>query len=95
MERINKHTMLKVARENGQVEVCASGNSVNAYHIKDGWHLGYEITVTAKKNDDGKWLYNVENINSVHGTIDLETYCDNILYYLPSELGSRVVFWKD
>lgn len=95
MERIHKATMLKVAREQGQIEVYASGNKVNEFHIKDGWHLGYEITLTARKDKDGAWIYNVENINSVNGTIDLETYCDNILYYLPSELGTRVVFWKD
>ena len=95
MERIHKSTMLKVARENGQVEVYASGNKVNAFHINDGWMLGYSITITARKDSDGLWLYNVEHINSVHGTIDLKTYCDNILYYLPSELGTRVVFWKD
>ena len=91
MGRIHKSTMLKVSRENGKIEVYASGNKVNAYHINDGWMLGYSITVTAKK-DSGKWVYNVD---SVHGTIDLKTYCDNILYYLPSELGNRVVFWKD
>ena len=94
MERIHKSTMLKVARENGKIEVYASGNKVNAYHINNGWMLGYSITVTAKK-DSGKWIYTVDRICDTDNEISLETYCDNILCYLPSELGTRVVFWKD
>ena len=95
MERLHKATMLKMAREHGQVDVYASGNKVNAFHINDGWMLGYPITITARKDSDGTWLYNVEGIDGVRGTLDLNTYCDNILYYLNSELGNRVIFWID
>ena len=59
MERINKHTMLKQARENGTWRGFASGNKVSSGSVIGGWHCGMHLEITASKNNDGVWEYSV------------------------------------
>ena len=51
MQKVNKHTVLKAARDKGSWSGYAAGNKVNEYHITGGWRLGADITITAEKND--------------------------------------------
>ena len=40
MQKVNKHTVLKVARDKGYWCGYIAGNKVNEYHIAGGWNLG-------------------------------------------------------
>lgn len=88
MQKVNKHTVLKAARDNGSWEGYVTGSKVNSYHIAGGWNLGYKVEIKAIKTNDG-WEYMV---NEDH---KLENYVDNVLYHIPSELGTRVSFWAE
>lgn len=87
MERINKHTMLKQARENGIWKGFASGNNVSSGSVIGGWHCGMYVEITASKNNDGTWEYSV-------GEQALEEFEGSMLYYMDRQLGNRVVYWQ-
>ena len=80
MERINKHTMLKQARENGTWRGFASGNKVN---------FGMYVEITAKKYND-LWMYSVGET----GQQSLEEFEGSMLYYMDGQLGNRVAYWN-
>ena len=86
MQKVNKHTILKTARDKGYWCGYAAGNKVNEYHITGGWYLGIDVCITAEKINN-KWVYYCN-------TELLETYENSILYYLPRELGTRVAYWN-
>ena len=87
MERINKHTMLKQARENGVFRGFASGNNVSSGSVIGGWHVGMYVEVTASKNNDGTWEYTV-------GEQTMEEFENSMLYYMDRQLGNRVAYWQ-
>ena len=85
MQKVNKHTVLKTARDKGHWSGWIAGNKVNEYHIVSGWSLGAEAIVTAEKIE-GVWYYKCNGHT-------LESFENAILYYLPKELGARVAYW--
>ena len=87
MQKVNKHTVLKTARDKGSWGGYAAGNKVNEYHITGGWYLGIDVCITAEKINN-EWVYYCN-------TELLETYENSILYYLPRELGTRVAYWAE
>ena len=88
MERINKHTMLKQARENGTWIGFASGNKVNSGNVIHCWGLGVYVEITAKKYND-LWMYSVGET----GEQSLEEFEGSMLYYMDRQLGNRVAYW--
>ena len=89
MERINKHTMLKQARENGKWKGFASGNKVNSGNVIHCWGLGMYVEITAKKYND-LWMYSVGET----GQQSLEEFEGSMLYYMDGQLGNRVAYWN-
>ena len=43
MQKVNKHTALKAARDNGSWSGYAAGNKVNEGNITGGWYLGTRV----------------------------------------------------
>ena len=87
MQKVNKHTILKTARDKGSWSGHAAGNKVNEGNINNNWYLGIDVYITAKKLNN-EWVYYCN-------TEILETYENSILYYLPCELGTRVAYWAE
>ena len=88
MQKVNKHTVLKAARDNGHWIGYIAGNKVNEYHIAGGWNLGYDVEIKAVQIE-GAWIYAVNNDKT------LEQFINAFLYYQPSELGNSVSFWAE
>ena len=88
MQKVNKHTVLKAARDNGSWSGYAAGNKVNEYHITGGWNLGHDVEIKAVQTE-GAWVYTVNN------DITLDQFINAVLYYQPSELGNSVSFWTE
>ena len=88
MQKVNKHTVLKVARDNGHWVGYIAGNKVNEYHIAGGWNLGYDVEIKAVQIE-GAWVYIVNNDKA------LDQFINAFLYYQSSELGNNVSFWTE
>ena len=88
MQKVNKHTALKAARDKGSWSRYASGNKVNEYHITGGWNLGYDVEIKAVQIE-GAWIYTVNNDKT------LEQFINAVLYYQADSLGSSVSFWAE
>ena len=88
MQKVNKHTVLKAARDKGYWCGYISGNKVNEYHISGGWNLGYDVEIKAVQTEDG-WVYTVNNDKT------LDQFINAFLYYQNSELGNSVSFWAE
>ena len=86
MQKVNKHTILKAARDKGHWIGYIAGNKVNEYHITGGWNLGYDVEIKAVQTE-GAWTYTVNSDQT------LEQFINAFLYYLPRELGTRVAYW--
>ena len=56
MTKVNKHTVLKAARDKGHWIGYIAGNKVNEYHIAGGWNLGYDVEIKAVYTE-GAWVY--------------------------------------
>lgn len=92
MQKVNKHTVLKAARDKGHWCGYISGNKVNEYHIIGGWGLGLEITIQGKQIE-GVWAYTARQSNG--NSQPLENLINSILYYQDKELGNNVSFWAE
>lgn len=90
MERINKHTMLKQARENGTWKGFTSGNNVNSGNVIHCWCLGVYVEIKATKNEDGTWAY--RQTYGYEQTLEESEY--SMLYYMERTIGTRVVYWQ-
>ena len=88
MQKVNKHTVLKAARDKGCWSGYIAGNKVNEYHISDGWNLGYDVEIKAVYTE-GTWIYTVNNDKT------LDQFINAFLYYQNSELGNSVSFWAE
>ena len=88
MQKVNKHTVLKTARENGYWCGYIAGNKVNEYHITGGWNLGYDVEIKAV-HTEGAWVYTVNNDKTLDQFINAFLYCQS------SELGDSVSFWVE
>ena len=88
MQKVNKHTVLKAARDNGSWSGYAAGNKVNEYHITGGWNLGHDVEIKAVQTE-GAWVYTVNNDKT------LDQFINAFLYYQNSELGTRAVYWAE
>ena len=88
MQKVNKHTVLKAARDNGSWSGYAAGNKVDEYHITGGWNLGHDVEIKAVQTE-GAWVYTVNNDKT------LDQFINAVLYYQPSELGNSVSFWTE
>lgn len=88
MHKVNKHTVLKQARNNGHWSGYIAGNKVSEYHIANGWNLGYDVEIKAVQSE-GTWIY------TVNADQTLDQFINAFLYYLPRELGNTVSFWAE
>lgn len=88
MQKVNKHTVLKTARDKSHWIGYIAGNKVNEYHITGGWNLGYDVEIKAVQIE-GAWIYIVNNDKT------LDQFINAFLYYQPSELGNSVSFWVE
>ena len=88
MQKVNKHTVLKAARDNGSWSGYIAGNKVNEYHITGGWGLGCGVEIKAMEID-GTLEY------VVNGEQTLPQYISAFLYYQEPELGRSVSFWAE
>ena len=88
MQKVNKHTVLKAARDKGYWSGYIAGNKVNEYHIAGGWNLGYDVEIKAVQIEDG-WLYTVNNDKT------LDQFITAVLYYQADSLGNSVSFWAE
>ena len=88
MQKVNKHTVLKTARDKDHWIGYIAGNKVNECHIVGGWNLGYDVEVKAVQIEGG-WTYTVNNDKT------LDQFINAVLYYQPSELGNSVSFWTE
>ena len=88
MQKVNKHTVLKAARDKGYWCGYISGNKVNEYHISGGWNLGYDVEIKAVQTEDG-WVYTVNNDKT------LDQFINAVLYYQADSLGNSVSFWAE
>ena len=70
-----------------RIRVFSDKNKANGITATGGWYLGIDVCITAEKINN-KWVYYCN-------TELLETYENSILYYLPRELGTRVVYWDE
>ena len=88
MQKVNKHTILKTARDKGRWCGYIAGNKVNECHITGGWNLGYDVEIKAVQTE-GAWIYTVNSDQT------LEQFINAFLYYQNSELGNSVSFWAE
>ena len=88
MQKVNKHTVLKTARDTGHWSGYISGNKVNEYHISGGWNLGYDVEIKAV-HTEGAWIYTVNNDKT------LDQFINAVLYYQADSLGNSVSFWAE
>ena len=88
MQKVNKHSVLKAARDKGHWCGYISGNKVNEHHISGGWNLGYDVEIKAVQIE-GAWTYTVNSDQT------LEQFINAFLYYQNSELGDNVSFWAE
>ena len=88
MQKVNKHTVLKAARDKGYWCGYIADNKVNEYHITGGWNLGYDVEIKAVQTE-GAWIYTVNNDKT------LDQFINAFLYYQDSELGHNVSFWAE
>ena len=88
MQKVNKHTVLKAARDKGYWSGYIAGNKVNEYHIAGGWNLGYDVEIKAVQTEDG-WVYTVNNDKT------LDQFINATLYYQATSLGNSVSFWTE
>jgi len=88
MQKVNKHTVLKQARNKGYWCGYIAGNKVSEYHIAGGWNLGYDVEIKAV-TIDGKLEY------VVNGEKTLPQFISAFLYYQESEFGRSVSFWTE
>ena len=92
MQKLNKHTVLKAARDKGYWSGYIAGNKVSEYHIAGGWGLGLEITIQGKQIE-GVWAYTARQSNG--NRQPLENLINSMLYYQDKELGNSVSFWDE
>ena len=88
MQKVNKHTVLKAARDNGSWSGYAAGNKVDEYHITGGWNLGHDVEIKAVQTE-GAWVYTVNNDKT------LDQFINAVLYYQADSLGNSVSFWAE
>ena len=88
MQKVNKHTVLKAARDKGYWSGYIAGNKVNEYHIAGGWNLGYDVEIKAVQTE-GAWIYTVNNDKT------LDQFINAVLYYQADSLGSNISFWAE
>ena len=88
MQKVNKHTVLKTARDTGPWSGYVAGNKVNEYHITGGWNLGYDVEIKAVYTE-GAWAYTVNNDKT------LDQFINAVLYYQADSLGNSVSFWAE
>ena len=88
MQKVNKHTVLKAARDKGYWCGYIAGNKVNEYHIAGGWNLGYDVEIKAVQIE-GAWTYTVNNDKT------LDQFINAVLYYQADSLGNSVLFWAE
>lgn len=88
MQKVNKHTILKTARDKGHWIGYIAGNKVNEYHITGGWNLGYDVEIKAVQIE-GAWIYIVNNDKT------LDQFINAVLYYQADSLGNSVSFWAE
>ena len=92
MQKVNKHTVLKAARDKGYWSGYITPNKVNEYHITGGWGLGLEITIQGKQIGD-VWVYTARQSNG--NNQPLENLINSMLYYQDKGLGDSVSFWAE
>jgi hypothetical protein len=96
MNPINKNTVLKQVRTQGEWKGYVAPSNVNQYHIKGGWHLGMNITIVSGKEVSGnekEYYYFSEQNESFQ---ELETWLNSFMYYnCNPELGQRIRFWQE
>ena len=88
MQKVNKHTVLKAARDKGHWSGYIVGNKVSEYHISGGWNLGYDVEIKAV-HTEGAWVYTVNNDKT------LDQFINAVLYYQADSLGNSVSFWAE
>ena len=88
MQKVNKHTVLKAARDKGYWCGYISGNKVSEYHITGGWNLGCDVEIKAVQIE-GAWVYTVNNDKT------LDQFINTVLYYQADSLGNSVSFWAE
>ena len=92
MQKVNKHTVLKAARDKGHWSGYIAPNKVNEYHITGGGGLGLEITIQGKQIED-VWVYTARQSNG--NKQPLENLINSMLYYQADSLGDSVSFWAE
>jgi hypothetical protein len=94
MNIINKHSVLREVRENGQWNGYIAPNNVNHMNINKGWHLGMDITIVKGcKEFPNDYIVLTENENDKN--YKLEEFLENFKHWnCNSELGNRIRFWK-
>lgn len=101
VESIHKASMKAAARNNGSWKGYVAPAKVNSYHVVNGWHIGYDIHVTAVKIDK-VWNYMVDvgdvtddGEDFINELMPLDVWLNDYMYYnCNSELGKRVRFWE-
>ena len=88
MQKVNRHTVLKAARDKGYWSGYIAGNNVREYHIAGGWNLGYDVEIKAV-HTEGAWAYTVNNDKT------LDQFINAVLYYQADSLGNSVSFWAE
>ncbi len=88
MQKVNKHTVFKAARDKGHWCGYIAGDRVNEYHIAGGWNLGYKVEIKAV-HTEGAWRYTVNNDKT------LAQFINAVLYYQADSLGNSVSFWAE
>lgn len=88
MTPINKHSVLKIARQTGKWTGYISASNVNSFHIKGGWNLGIRFEIVYR---DGNY-YHVYNEQEV----PLNNALNGFKFYnCNPELGQRIRFWTE
>lgn len=85
---INKHTVMKQVRVNGEWKGYIAPNKVNSGHVAEGWHIGCSVEVVMK-----------QDVPTVVNYVGDDSTLDDFLFRFQSgvccsELGKRVRFWE-
>lgn len=88
MKKVNKHTVLKAARDKGYWCGYIAEDKVNEYYIAGGWNLGYKVEIKAV-HTEGAWIYTVNNDKT------LVQFINAVICYQADSLGNSISFWAE
>lgn len=92
LKKVSKYNVMKETRENGVWKGYICLCNVNAYHVNNGWNIGFYIEIRLVDDNGEKIPYAFYGENKASKLEDVIKHY--IMYNSSTELGKRVIFWS-